>query len=72
MPYPGYQTFKMIDSTSSTGVRTYCSSAIVQNHAAGSAWINNAITHFQLNAQNMHGTPAVVQRQPTGANVTIY
>lgn len=72
MPYPGYQTFRMLDQNSTTGVQTYCSSTRVQNHAAGSAWINNTITHFGLNANNMHGRPAVVQNQPTGNNVTIY
>lgn len=72
MPYPGYQTFRMVDATSTTGVRTYCSATIVQNHVAGSAWVRNTITHFGLEANNMIGRPAVVPHQPTGPNVTIY
>ena len=62
MPYLGYQTFKMVDATSTTGVQTYCCPRMVQNHVAGRDWINNTIIHFKLNANDMHGKPVVVQR----------
>lgn len=71
-PYPGYQIFKVNDSTSPTGVRTYCSSSKVKSHKEGATWIAAALEHHGLSANDIKGKPAVVNSQPTGSSVTIY
>ena len=62
MGYPAYQCFKTQNR------EVYCSNDKVKNHATGAKWIERAITHFQLQANEILGKPYTSERIPRGAH----
>ena len=61
--YPGYQCFKTKDGV------TYCSSTKVKSHAVGAKWVQQAIAHYNLRAQQIYKKPFVQNACPKGAIV---
>lgn len=58
-----YQCFKTINRT------IYCSSLPVRNHAEGAAWVNRAMAHFGIQADEIRGKPYLADSIPQGAIV---